>query len=336
MRATAERSPPAEVAYGVGLWYRDLQFKRVPVQRATTSGVPYFSMVDVGMPTIPKAVLESVVYLYPDRASALAGKSFGGSGFIVGVRSATHPTASYLYVVSNYHVAIRDGCSVVRVNTRDGGVNAIDLDVSDWEYSPDGGDVAIAPLPVDLSIQALNFWDVSHFLRLGESDSGFIGPGDDVFMAGRFIDHDGGQTNAPAVRFGNVSVDPSHLPGTVNSNNGVRYYCLDMHSRTGFSGSPVFAFRTPGADLNNAFNHGLNLQPPVLKLLGIHCGQFQEDLQLKGDESSGPAKVIRGFSGMTYALPAWHIRDLLNSPKLVEWRAAQDAQWKDVNFPCEE
>lgn len=296
------------------------------MQCATAKGFSYVLPIDVGMPTIPKAVLESVVYLYRDRASALAGKSFGGSGFIVCVPSVTRPDRGYLYVVSNHHVAVKGGFSVVRVNTRSGGADVIELDPSDWEFAEGGGDVAIASLAANLSEHALRFWDVSHFLSRRDSVSGFIGPGDDVFMAGRFIDLNGGQTNAPAVRFGNVSVDPVPLPETNNSNDGVGYYCLDMHSRTGFSGAPVFAFRTPGADLNNAFNRSVNLQSPVLKLLGVHCGQFLEDLQLKGDESSGQAKVVRGFSGMTYALPAWHILELLNSPKLVERRAVADAQ----------
>jgi hypothetical protein len=91
-----------------------------------------------------------------------------------------------------------------------------------------------------------------------------IGPGDDVFMVGRFIDHDGGNKNRPALRFGNISIDPT----PIMQDNGVRVpaYCVDLHSRTGFSGSPVFVYRTPGPDLDpppprRTPNLGLQLLP---------------------------------------------------------------------------
>lgn len=38
-----------------------------------------------------------------------------------------------------------------------------------------------------------------------------IGIGDDVAMIGRFVDHDGGETNQPAARFGNISVMPTPI-----------------------------------------------------------------------------------------------------------------------------
>jgi hypothetical protein len=75
-----------------------------------------------------------------------------------------------------------------------------------------------------------------------------IGPGEDVFMVGRFMDHDGGAINQPAVRFGNIST----MPANIKQPNGVirPCYCIDLHSRAGFSGSPVYAFRTFGQDLS--------------------------------------------------------------------------------------
>jgi hypothetical protein len=69
-----------------------------------------------------------------------------------------------------------------------------------------------------------------------------------------------------------------------------------MHSRTGFSGSPVFAYRTLGSDLNNPLA-GLKFEAThpdrglpevgrlraetVLHFLGIHWGQFPEAWELK-------------------------------------------------------
>ena len=67
---------------------------------------------------------------------------------------------------------------------------------------------------------------------------GHIGPGEDVFMVGRFVNQDGGATQ-PALRFGNISSMPAEM--TIQKFRRKRpYYLIDMHSRLGYSGSPVF------------------------------------------------------------------------------------------------
>ncbi|UQV43469.1 hypothetical protein KIV45_16000 [Janthinobacterium lividum] len=285
------------------------------------------------MPAIPNELLDCVLYLYPDSSSAIAGVRYGGAAFIVGVQSKTNQTVKHLYAITNHHVAVKSGYSVIRFNKKDGGAGTLDLDPSDWEFSAEKGDVCIASLSGIGDNHRFNFVPNDLFLTEAEQNSRFIGVGDDVFMVGRFIDHDGGQTNSPAVRFGNISIAPSYLPDINNSGKPVHYYCLDMHSRTGFSGSPVFAYRTPGADLNDAFSQNLRMRPPVLRLLGIHCGQFPEDMWLKGDNPDDEtSRPIVGYSGMTFALPAWKIQELLELDKFVTQRAKEDALLKTVNF----
>ena len=275
------------LAEGIGVCYQDLVFEQVAVRCAKPGSIPYIKWIDVGMPKIPQRLLDCVVYLYPDATSAWEGKSFGGSGFLVGVET-TNKVGTHLYVVSNWHAAIRDGNSVVRLNKVDGGIGVVELDSSEWTFIPNAGDVAIAPVTLDKTSHRFEWIDAS--LALTETDwtSGLVGVGEDVFMLGRFVDHDGGQTNAPAMRFGNISIPPSHIQGRANSDASVMYYCLDMHSRTGFSGSPVFVYRTPGAQLvDDATDQNyLPLGPAVLRLLGIHCGQFPENMWLKGDDST--------------------------------------------------
>ena len=57
----------------------------------------------------------------------------------------------------------------------------------------------------------------------------------------------GVETNNPAMRFGNISLNPTPIE---QPNQSIKdSYCLDMNSRTGFSGSPVFMYRTPGSDV---------------------------------------------------------------------------------------
>src|SRR5205823_82762 len=73
---------------------------------------------------------------------------------------------------------------------------------------------------------------------------------------GLFVDHDGVTTNVPSARFGNISMLPNKN-ATIEQPTNYRgeSYVVDMHSRTGFSGSPVFVYRTFGSDLTQSFGH---------------------------------------------------------------------------------
>lgn len=135
-----------------------------------------------------------------------------------------------------------------------------------------------------------------------------IDVGDDVFMIGRFVDHDGSQTNRPSARFGHISMtDAAILQVTGYSGSS---FVIDMHSRSGYSGSPVFVYRTSGSIFSkqNTIMGGGHL----MKLLGIHWEQFPELWELSGPQ--GPAgredeseaelitegQYVRGLSGITY------------------------------------
>jgi hypothetical protein len=76
-------------------------------------------------------------------------------------------------------------------------------------------------------------------------------------------------------------------------------HLVDMRSRSGFSGSPVFVYRIQAADLSQPpppLDHrGLFTQyPPVteaiknnfMALLGIHCGQIWEETESQQKSAS--------------------------------------------------
>ena len=287
------------------------------------------------MPKIPARTLDIVCYLYPTRADAAAGENFGGTGFLVAIPSEADPTKSFVYVVSNWHVACR-GCPVVRINRLDGGVDVFDFKCSDWIFDKDvGADVATVPIALDINIHQFFTVDIEALLSREVADASEIGPGDDVFMIGRFVDHDGGTVNRPAARFGNISINPTPL--LMETGKRAEAYCIDLHSRSGYSGSPVFVYRTPGYDLGHML--GADGGPPKLlaagtnffALLGIHFGQFPELWEvtsagkLNHDAAREPlltdGKFIRGLSGMTCVVPAWIIAALLNLPVFVEQRS---------------
>jgi hypothetical protein len=143
-----------------------------------------------------------------------------------------------MYAVTNWHV-IKE-CPVIRVNKLDGDVECFDILQDQWQFDSNGHDIAAVPMRMErekLDVQLImDDWLLT--------DSGIeehsIGPGENVFMAGRFVDIDG-PTNQPAVRFGHISLMPVPLKLKVNKKKRASY-CCDVHSRSGFSGSPVFVY----------------------------------------------------------------------------------------------
>lgn len=288
------------------------------------------------MPRIPPAMLNSVVYLYPTVADAKAGRNFVGSGFLV-FWEFEGTSQGLVYVVTNWHVACQ-GSPVVRVGTEDGGCDVFDFDEVEWEFDPKY-DIAVHAIALKQGFHRYAFMPINGFVTLEKAKEQKIGPGDDVFMVGRFIDHDGVTENRPAVRFGNISIDPTSI--VQESGVAADSYCLDLHSRTGYSGSPVFIYRTPGYDLEQSLEGSdgqrlLLAGTNLLMLLGIHFAQFPElwEVTDKGKlinkDTHEPlltdGKFIRGLSGMTCVLPAWSILEVLNMPKIKTHRNAVEAE----------
>ncbi|MCZ6592547.1 MAG: serine protease [Alphaproteobacteria bacterium] len=286
----------------------------------------------MGMPTISDDFLNCVFYLYPSREDAEKGTNLGGTGFFFSI-DLTDVPGSYYYAVTNWHVAVQGGASVIRVNKRDGSSSEIlGLDPHDWVFKRRWHDLAIADIALDLEANKISF--IGSEMLVSQADLGKygIGVGEDVFMVGRFMDHDGGETNVPAVRFGNIAVMPQPIEQPTGAKD-LPSYILDVHSRSGYSGSPVFAFHSKvelkGGTLSTVVGNRM------MKFLGVHWGQFPERWEIesgyrtpvrrKGGSQSlpvdePPVHYVKGFSGMTLAIPADAITELLEMPKLKEPR----------------
>ncbi len=180
------------------------------VIRYTALGTPFLRSIPFGMPRIPEQVLNCAFYLYPSEDDAKQGKNLGGTSFVVAIPSPSFPHQfQYCYAITNAHVA--SGSSVIRLNTLDGRTDIFPFDPADWTFHRGGFDIAAVPLSVNYSRHKAANIDISAFATQAHVSSNEIGPGEDVFMIGRFMDHDGGQTNMPAMRFGNISVMPSPI-----------------------------------------------------------------------------------------------------------------------------
>ena len=249
------------------------------------------------MVKIPKNVLDNVIYLYEDEDAAKHGLDFGGTGFLVVLKSKRFPTQlSHLYAVTNWHVAVRGKASVIRINCKDGSSRVIPAKPEQWFYDEKSGyDIAVYSFDIDPVRDVFAFVDAeSAFASKEVVKKQEIGPGEDVFMVGRFVDHDGGPVNRPAVRCGNISVMPTPLmqPTNILADS----YCVDMHSRSGY----------------------YDQFPEAWPVVG-------EVEMAKAVERDGP--VIKGLSGMTKVLPAWCILEVLNMPALIAEREAEDEKW---------
>lgn len=181
--------------------------------------------------------LDSVIYLYTSVESAQKGAKSGGCGFLVGVKSESDANYRHVYAVTNAHV-IEGGATVIRVNTKDGDTDTLALDEDDWTVHPEGDDIAVALVDFPQEIYRTNVIQ-REMCHAVQSING-LGPGDEVFMLGRFIAHDGTQTNQPVARFGNIAMTITQ----VKSQRGpiVPAWLVETRSLAGMSGSPVFWF----------------------------------------------------------------------------------------------
>ena len=277
-----------------------------------------------------KFLLDSIVFLYASAADGEHNHKFGGTGFLIGIPSTRWPEKySHIYVISNWHVAIKEGFSAVRLNRADGRTDTFDSGPENWHFIPGGADIAALPLP---PLRADEYRSAvlgpTFFLSRGEMSQLDITAGEDVFMLGRFVDYTGHATNLPAMRFGNISIVDAEIQeaqGKIRKN-----FVVDVHSRSGYSGSPVFLYRTSGSNLGVGNN--VIVGPPLVRLLGIHWSQFPEQWELKLQNKdatnevaiSGNSSYIQGLSGMTCVSPAWDILDVLQLDSLVQQREADE------------
>mgnify|MGYP002382187440 CR=1 FL=1 len=284
------------------------------------------------MPTIPPQLIETVVYLYPDRVSATNSETPGGTGFLVGVKfSSVNALLFHIYAVTNHHVAITGANSCIRVNKRGGGADLFEFAPDDWEFIP-GLDLAAVPMPFDAQKYVTQFIPNAFFMTDEIAKGVKLNIGEDVFMIGSFVDNHGDAINTPAARFGNISLMPSILEvGDSQASIKYRgpYYCLDMRSRTGFSGSPVFYYRTAGSDLSMAGSTSMRLEPPTVALIGAHAGQFPETIGFE-DKAGNKAKLTAP-SGMTMVIPTEKILELLNVKKFADARRAIESDFLTKN-----
>jgi hypothetical protein len=259
---------------------------------------------DIAAVRIPNFMMEGAAFLFPSKAAAEKRAKIGGSAFVVSklIRDSKELAGQELFVpyfVSCKHVVFAAGASMPSVNRWDGGKpDLIEYEPTDWTEHPDGDDlVAVCAMNKLLpSRHKISHID-SRSIITGEGYANplEIGAGDQVFMVGRFINHQGHETNRAAARFGSISMMPEKIWVSRDS----RYqdsFAVEMRSRTGFSGSPVAVYRTVATTLADVKTKDF------WGILGVNWGFILDD--------DGENTWLNGV------VPGWKILDLLEMPAL--------------------
>jgi hypothetical protein len=275
-----------------------------------------------------------------------------GSGVLIGKQDTGYGMPWSYYAVTCAHVA-NGGASIVRLNTRAGGYRYLELEPHEWETHSDAGDLAAVDITerIDRDRDAIQIIPTGIFVNRDFLSSHEIAVGEDGFMLGLFAALAGETRNNVAGRFGNLALLAGKSIPIRQPNGSVRpCHIFDLHSRPGFSGSPVFIYRTPGSDLRH-----VNLPPnyademwrkhkvvvvtdlnsdknQFLRLLGIHLDQYREPVNIRKQRKSGEAAapVLEGDDleipgSMTIVAPAWDVETLLDKLVFVEMRGKRQA-----------
>jgi hypothetical protein len=256
------------------------------------------------MSRIYDEVLECSIFLYASEEDAVAGENYGGSGFLVGWPFVSDSTLLHPYAVTNSHV-IDDGFTVPRMNdslSLKAG-EPLPLTQGNWIHHPDGDDIAIAPLDLDPATYQIRLLRPERSFLTKEIQKKIqLGAGDDAFMVGRFLNKDEKQSNNPVVRFGHLAATKEELidQGAERNHFMQESFLVEVHSYSGFSGSPVFI----------RFSHD-RVRP--------HSGGSDRGLYQAVARTADPEELFLGVDwghisdGMAGVIPAWRLA------KFLEW-----------------
>lgn len=261
------------------------------------------------MPRWSPGVLQCSIFMYRTLDEAERGANYGGAGFLVGVRWEKDSRKIHTYAVTNYHVAVSGGASVVRINTKSGGSVCVETQPTEWFWRV-GHDVAVHRIDQPNSFFGLlsaTLMPISDLLITPEDIRKYnIGEGDEVASVGRFVDLTGHQKNQPMLRTGVISLMG---PIPVRQARGVPWeqepcHIVEMRSRTGFSGSPVYVY------IDQLFARFVPTEIEIKPfefhgpwLFGIQAGQFPLDKENADEDAYG--------TSMATVVPSEYLRELL-------------------------
>jgi hypothetical protein len=245
-----------------------------------------------------------------------------GTAFFVGIEEGD---LSRTYVITAKHVveAIRakavDRETRFRMNTRDGQIAEVYVDVSKWVPHPTDPttDLMVMEFPQGPEFD-MKYIPIQRMAATAEIVKHLgIGIGDEIFMVGLFYRHFGTKKNIPIVRFGTIAAMPEE-PVDVGGQQ-MDAYLVETRSIGGLSGSPVFTWLLPytqRAELSM-------LRSSPIYLLGLMHGHWDLEKTLQDELTSDEAGSESLNTGIGVVVPVTKILEAINQESHVERRRQQ-------------
>jgi hypothetical protein len=288
---------------------------------------------------VPDRILKAAVFLGLDQP---LGREYGGTGYIVAVEyTSRYP---FMFLVTAAHVAeeLEGRDFYVRSNYKDGSLAELkqDSENTKWWYhsnEKETVDAAAMLLPIksilDLDIEPIPIGD---FVSEETIQTGNLGIGDEVFVAGLFRKAQGTLRNIPIIRIGNVAMMPKEkipFPTVERPNQWLYADLLEVRSIGGLSGSPVFIRETLKlavySDSSGTISSG-----EILMVNGVPMTDVTWEGEMQGlgkfhffGSMIGQWRVNIEFSntkeeavnlGIAPMVPAQKILEVLSQPELME------------------
>lgn len=295
---------------------------------------------------VPDTLRKSVVFL--GKPTTGDGIALRATAFCVAVPlSNGEDNVAYLVTTKHSADALGRGRFGVRVNPPIGpAFNVWGDEKTEWWYhptEPDRVDAAVVRwYPTELEdIRAL---PVSMFLSDELIRNTGIGVGDDVFMIGLFTRLSPGR-NEPIIRVGNVAAMPGDsIPGVRISGEQVdaEAYLIEVRSMGGLSGSPVFVRETvesavpKWSDRQNRERTEVYMQGVgPFYLMGLMHGHWNiaPHEHNRPDFHTTPPNDESIALGISIAVPAKKILEIINQPGLIEQRREEEKLRQEQKGP---
>jgi hypothetical protein len=277
---------------------------------------PYAKLVDV---RLPDEFRKTVVFL--GLRSRDGRTDFKGTGFLVGMRSAANPNASFVYLITARHCVRRaetsPGTLVVRVNTSDGASRLIEQP-TEWHFPEDEGvDVAVHPFEWQDGDDhvLIPFENLATLNRISEYD---LGIGDEVGIVGLFHSRSGRQRNLPVVRSAIIASMPDEPFEDAETGLPFDAYIIEVRSFGGLSGSPVFFIEQRGLLANRPVRtYSPLIHQPVF--IGLVRGHWDETTT-RVRQDLWESETAKANLGLALVTPIAHALEVLTSEPLAKER----------------
>ena len=277
---------------------------------------------------IPPAVRQCVAFIY---AEPRARRVPEGTVFFVSISDRDpDPEGNryWTYAVTAKHVLTslkkeRHKRVLIRLNRQSGTIWQ-QSKIDDWTFHPET-DLAAIHFPLPPEAECTPFPARRHLIDDVIRSRG-IGPGEDIFLTGLFVQRPGEDRNLPIIRVGNIAALPDE---PIRTNHGTfKAYLIEARSLGGLSGSPVFVnlggFRRVDVDTVSPHGFAEYALTTGFLLLGVAYGHYEKRVPRRdrGDEYVNV--------GISLVIPADRILELLNTEQEIEMRKKQSEKDQDA------